>query len=518
MTPRTKRLLLGVAAVVAVSLGFLLEERVRGVVALTRWQAEMRAKGEELTVAEVLRSAPTNPECLSLNPSEAASRWANVASSTGFPPAMRYLAPGRAQVVWQSDSWRLEGGCGNDWAHFRSSFEKVMPTVDLLCADLTNQPFVVRLDYEQGLATPIPHLGRYKGAAVTLKTATQLALRQRRLDLATDNLLAMAALAALSEGDGLFVGERARHATVAIGVAAVWEALHADGWSDTMLGAVQAAWQRPDFLHGMARALQTERAVGSLVYERGRYSARELSEFMQAVGAPPWGGSDSEKFTDELGWVGEGLHSLVNFGLRCRYWMGFGVWRVAWVEQDQLRYQRLLQQSIEGLRRAAREGWSAGKPSSTILRESSLRDASTLVGAGWQGTRCWVSLTLLPVLEGGPEKATLAEAQRGLAVTALAIKRYQLRYGRLPDRMEAMVPELLRAVPRDWFSDTPLHYRRKPDGSFLLYSVGLDGEDNGGDARPTVAGAEPSFARSYDLVWPQPASAAEVAAFESALP
>ena len=514
MTRGTKRLFLGTAAAVVVSLGFLVEERVRGVMALNRWQAEMRAKGERLTLAEIAPPPPTNSACLVLSPQEAASRLASVASSFDPPPAMRYVAAGKAQALWQTGSWKPERQRTNSWAQSSRAIERAMPAIEQVRADLTNQAFVVRLDYDQGFTMMLPHLAAYKGAAVTLKTATQLALREHRLDLATEDLVAMAALADLSKSEGLLINELVRDAIAAIGVGVLWEALQAEGWSDAQLAAVQIAWQKPEFMRGMARAFEVERGVGSLVYDRRRYSFGELCELQNgwiASSVPSGNGAD------QSGWFGELLRPVVESGIRFRYLVGLFIWRVAWVEQDQLRHQQVLQQAMDRMRRAASEKRFWREPRRADQETPLSEDTQPSVAATWGRMRYWLSGSMLPSLQRAPDKAVAVEAQRDLAVTALAIKRYQLRHAKAPDRLEALVPEFLPAVPPDWFAAAPLHYRSEPGGSFLLYSVGPDGEDNGGDATPSVVGAEPSFARGRDLVWPQPAAAGEIVAFESAL-
>lgn len=300
-------------------------------------------------------------------------------------------------------------------------------------------------------------------------------------------------------------------------MSALWPALQAEGWSDSQLAAIQAAWEKPNFMRGMARAFEVERAVDSLFYDRGRYSLLELRGILGDGGMPSSGVAANAASSYQLGWVGEALRTLVEFGARFRYGVGLGVWRVSWMEQDQLRQERLLQQAIDRMRWAASEKRFRVESQPPDQDTSSSGDRPRVGPIGWRRAHYWVSTRMVPVLTRVSDLAVLIEAQRGLAVTALAIKRYQLRHKGLPDRLEALVPEFLATVPRDWYAETPLHYRTKPDGSFLLYSVGPDGEDNGGDARPRVAGADPSFDRTYDLVWPQPATAAEIAAFESAL-
>src|SRR5262249_51625643 len=89
-------------------------------------------------------------------------------------------------------------------------------------------------------------------------------------------------------------------------------------------------------------------------------------------------------------------------------------------------------------------------------------------------------------LDGGASRLERAEAQRALVITVIALKRYQLQYGHLPQDLNALVPEFLRAATRDPIDGKPLRYQPSPDGTFLLYSVGKDGKDDGGDASPAT--------------------------------
>jgi hypothetical protein len=54
-------------------------------------------------------------------------------------------------------------------------------------------------------------------------------------------------------------------------------------------------------------------------------------------------------------------------------------------------------------------------------------------------------------------------------------------------------------------SGKSLCYRLKPDGSFLLYSVGEDGKDDGGDPKP-AGGNRYGLWGGRDAVWPMAAS------------
>lgn len=69
------------------------------------------------------------------------------------------------------------------------------------------------------------------------------------------------------------------------------------------------------------------------------------------------------------------------------------------------------------------------------------------------------------------------------ASVALAIRSHRLATGSLPDSLDALVPSWLGSVPRDPFRTdrAALGYRPSADGSFLVWSAGEDGEDDGGD-------------------------------------
>jgi hypothetical protein len=69
-------------------------------------------------------------------------------------------------------------------------------------------------------------------------------------------------------------------------------------------------------------------------------------------------------------------------------------------------------------------------------------------------------------------------------IAALAVERYRLAHGRWPGSLEQLVPAYLAEVPADPFVNHQLRIVRKPDG-VVVYSVGLDSKDDGGDVLGT---------------------------------
>ena len=82
-----------------------------------------------------------------------------------------------------------------------------------------------------------------------------------------------------------------------------------------------------------------------------------------------------------------------------------------------------------------------------------------------------------------------------LAAAALAVERYRLARGSLPESLGQLVPGYLAVVPVDPFDGLPLRFKRT-DRGFAVYSVGEDRKDDGGKEEPRKKQGE-----TYDLVF-----------------
>lgn len=73
-------------------------------------------------------------------------------------------------------------------------------------------------------------------------------------------------------------------------------------------------------------------------------------------------------------------------------------------------------------------------------------------------------------------------AQLNTARVGLAIQRYRLATGNIPDTLTELVPTYLDTIPKDPFDGRPLRYEKLETG-FVVYSIGEDGRDDGGKER-----------------------------------
>jgi hypothetical protein len=77
---------------------------------------------------------------------------------------------------------------------------------------------------------------------------------------------------------------------------------------------------------------------------------------------------------------------------------------------------------------------------------------------------------------------------RQATITLLAIHRYKLNKGQFPVSLEELVKDgYLEKIPADSYSDKPIVYKPK-DGNFVLYSIGPNFEDNGGQSGRNKSG------------------------------
>jgi len=139
---------------------------------------------------------------------------------------------------------------------------------------------------------------------------------------------------------------------------------------------------------------------------------------------------------------------------------------------------------------AARKPW----PQALQAAEQARADREDRVEGGSLLTRMThVFLSLVGRSDSGAFiSAARHAAWNGEADAAIGVERYRRQYGKLPERLEELVPDFLPQVPIDPFDGQPLRYVVREE-EYRVYSVGYDRVDNGGDAYPKSADSEPDI-------------------------
>jgi hypothetical protein len=146
-------------------------------------------------------------------------------------------------------------------------------------------------------------------------------------------------------------------------------------------------------------------------------------------------------------------------------------------------------QSCDEVLRALEEIDETREPAEVLLA----RDRIYCENAwGWYGH---LLLTLDDIVDDHPgywatkQAASRSTATRRLLMLELALRQYQLEQGARPDRLESLVPSYISHIPIDPYDAQHRPLRYVPTvGGFLLYSVGYDGDDDGGRPSPREGG------------------------------
>jgi hypothetical protein len=102
----------------------------------------------------------------------------------------------------------------------------------------------------------------------------------------------------------------------------------------------------------------------------------------------------------------------------------------------------------------------------------------------------WLAAIALPSASRACKTLVQTQTKVGQARIACALERYRLAHGEYPETLAPLVPQFMDKIPNDVVGGHPPHYRRNPDGTFLLYSIGWSEQDHGGRT-------------NLDLVWPE---------------
>jgi hypothetical protein len=95
-----------------------------------------------------------------------------------------------------------------------------------------------------------------------------------------------------------------------------------------------------------------------------------------------------------------------------------------------------------------------------------------------------------------------------LSETACALERFRIATGKYPARLGELVPRFMAAVPRDVIDGAPLRYGPGADGSYILYSIGMNGVDDHGTLPTSVKfDYYPWQSTDGDWVWMRPKNA-----------
>jgi hypothetical protein len=403
--------------------------------------------------------------------------------------------------LWPSDEQeylRVVNLIGNDlWAALRESFDADRAALDAACRAALSGPVRFNLNAKDGYGMLLPHLTSLKNLARTLGGRAVVELHDGNRDAAWTNALATTRLITGWVPEPTEVSTLVWYACVNIAFDTMWQVLSAGGWGEERLVALQREWESVDFLGGLPETAAFARASTVAICQQERLRPR-----------PGWAPfSVKEVFRSPR----QAWFALGDYRRQLRY-RHHGSYED---ERGLLLHYR--DRELEFRQALEAPSWVEMRllPGVTNLVQFKSRYTSGALTL-WNTRQIALSMAMYHVsgqVRTLPGRAADAEARRRLIVAAIALERHRERQGSYPETLSQLAPGLLKEPPMDFMDGQPLRYLLSDGGRYVLYSVGLDGVDHGGEmARPGREGVRSEEPRGFaggpgtDLVWPRPAS------------
>ena len=511
--PRRQRARWFLLLLLIVPVAGLVEERWRGRLALQSWEHDMAAKGEVFDAAQLW--PPVTAQGVEFSNQLAAvvknlnGRLQNYAGIN----AVILDESGQNRRGSQESHPAIFSGVVSEeqtytWQDLNRLLQQNQPALQSLRELLKNPPDGISYDISQRLEdNSPPDFVSWRVAAQVLYASAINNLHAGDLEAATRDIKALLSFGKAGDSDPDLGSYLIRMAIIGLSVDVCWDALQADGWTEPQLAALQEKCLAvTNLLSQWPRAFEAERIkrIYRMNWFRSHGYQEWIAQYKDRCKGFGWKLPPADTATTVQVW---------------RQWVFHPVWSFAWADQEESKYLQDTQ------------------PELSFLRESSRRQSCLWLEAQTAASHqnyqvpfaAWRFYARLPLADSLSEPIIRPEIQKPaypypdfsnawhsvmknltlheMVITAIAIKRYELKHGNPPADLAALVPDFLPAPPPDLMDGRPLRYRLESDRSFLLYSVGDDGRDDGG-ARDLIPNNHPqrypsSLWDGKDLVWPQ---------------
>ncbi len=477
--------------------------------AVEKYISELKAKGEPMELAEVV-PPPVPP---GQNGTEIFRKAVALLDAddtflnTNSIHAMDMAAAGNA-VICSQQPVVLQTYSTNSWEALTAAVGQNKEALDLLHQIIEHPALDFRIQYERGFGDGFEftnlNLVQLRKSAKYLSAAAICGLHRGDVAAAVENERAMLVLVNAIQSQRLVISELVRIAITQMAVNLNWEILQSPDVTEEQLAALQNDWVRLNFLQGCKEALIMERMCGDITLSMWRNSDSGLEEYFA------WERKARENMNfpvEEESWLKKAKSKSQIF-----------LWRYWWSYPDELRCLRGHEALMETLHYAETNGafleaFQQQQAKLDALGITKFRGELESLFSNQKDFHSMLSESITS-LGYAFHKVMTTESAKRIVVTAIALKRFQLKHGNFPEKLSDLTPVFLPSVPLDPVDAQPLRYRRNADGTFLLYSVGENGKDDGGDPSLEKGVESPNFQwqnpHALDWVWPQPASPGEV--------
>jgi hypothetical protein len=349
------------------------------------------------------------------------------------------------------------------------------PAVDVLFAlsrsdktieelsEASQRPYaIIPLPYKDGITatagTILPYLAALKQCAQILNVRAIAELANNQNQKALDEMKLLFYLNHSLNNSPLLISQLVRIAIVNIALQPIWEGLAGHKWSDQQLAELETELSKIDFLADYKLSMRCERALAIDSFENQRRTHEIIMPQQD-------GGTVKIKLMPS-----------------------------AYFYQNELAFAQMSEQ------------WSLPlvDTNSRVISPENYERIEADIRARQKHLSPYTVQTrmLAPAIVPIAKKIAFGQSIVDLARVGCALERYRLAHGKYPESLDALEPQFIAQVPHDIINGQPLHYRLETNGQFVLYSVGWNEKDDGGQFAFTKSGALDQA--NGDWVWQYP--------------
>jgi len=492
--------LFGVACVITLIALFYAEEDWRGKRAWDQHRREWEAKGEKFSVVELAPPPVPDEKNFALAPL-LKSALDFVRTTNGIvwrdTNAYQHLISVRADAAGGGEKKKLSLGNWETGAlanlaacreFYRGNTNYPQPTApgspakDILIAlgkfdaDLTglqtaaaerpDARFPIAYDYEPAAGILLPHLGVIRPLCQLLHLRATAELASDQSGKAFEDLKLAFRLSDAIRDEPILVDHLVRIATLGVNLQTIREGLARHAWSEAQLTELETYLASINLLAEYKRAMRGERAFSTADLD---FARRQGSRFNPAELFPP-------------GLRPSSMVSLMPSG---------------WFYQNMLTLSQLHQNYVLP---------AVDEKSHRVLPDyvQQLEAATEALGSERYHPYKLFAALLFPSLSKAIQKTARMQTYVDAGQVACALERYRLANGKYPDSLAALQPAFIQRIPNDVMDGKPLRYRVTPEGGYILYSVGWNLTDDGGELAWTSDQERQVDATKGDWVWTNP--------------
>ena len=474
-----------VACLATLIVALFIEEKIRGRAAWRAYETEARARGVKLDFADYIPPAIPDAENFASIPifddafraSHANQPMPNPLSLLAQPDNKlpKFDSPMRGERIdlaaWQEFfvKAKLLPAAGDNPA------ADVLKALDTFAAPLAQlREAGIRphcrfpVQWEKGFAAMLPHIQILHSAAklYALRLSAHLALGDSTA--ACEDFRDGLRLVTATTAEPALIAGLVRISLAGVMENAAWGGLAGHQWAEPELRKIEADLAGLDWLKDYLLAMGSERGGSNMMTDMLIKNPRHLADIMRMIG------------------VG---------GVIQRGALTFSLYPTGWLYQSKVRSNQFFDKMSARIDHGQRRFFSERPVHSGSAIEGTLSQIYHML-----------FLTITPALKPVEQRYLHTATVTDHARLACALDRFRIARGAFPEALSELTPDFLPTLPVEIMNGEPYRYRRTDDGSFLLYSVGLDLRDDDGIIDPKMrADWRASPTDPPDWVWRYPA-------------